>query len=218
MVYAAAARSRHVVDIELLPIGLHTDAADLRSTIQGRVDTIDIERYDAVVLGRRGYHLFASLLGDSVSREILDQEIDFPIWISRHCEEGRRNVLLCVDGSEQSLRMADHAGFMLENEDRHSVTLFHVDTGHGMNVDAVMDEARRKLVENGVGEERIKNEVVRSNRVVRSVHETIHREAYAAVGVGRVGLEKGRLKGWLMGSTPLKLLEDLEKATLWVSR
>ncbi|MBD3242689.1 MAG: DUF1638 domain-containing protein [Chitinivibrionales bacterium] len=51
LVYAAAARSRHVVDIELLPIGLHADAADLRRKIQERIDAVAAGSYDAVVLG-----------------------------------------------------------------------------------------------------------------------------------------------------------------------
>lgn len=49
--YLAAATSPHVVDVELLRIGLHDVPADLRGTLQDAVDAADPARYDAVALG-----------------------------------------------------------------------------------------------------------------------------------------------------------------------
>lgn len=49
--YLAAARSRHVVDVELLRRGLHEIPADLRSRLQAMIDETDATTYDAVVLG-----------------------------------------------------------------------------------------------------------------------------------------------------------------------
>ena len=85
-----------------------------------------IGHYDAVVLGRRGYLVFECFLQDSVTREILDRKIDFPIWVCRQFEENRKNVLLCVDGSKQSLHIADHVGFVLKDEEEHTVTILHI--------------------------------------------------------------------------------------------
>lgn len=174
--------------------------------------------YSAVVLGRRGYLIFESILSDSVTRQILDRAIDFPIWICRHPEENRKNVLLCVDGSSASLRMVDHVGFMLGGEEEHSVTLFHVDTEQGEGVDAIMGEARRKLVENRIPEGRIDSIVVQSaiTGVAKKIMEEAEAKSYAAVGVGRVGIQKGRIKEWLIGSRTMKLVESVEKAALWI--
>lgn len=175
--------------------------------------------YDAVVLGRRGYILFESTLSSSVTREILDRDIDFPIWICRRHEENRRNVLLCVDGSIASLRMVDHVGFMLRDENEHSVTLFHVDTGEGESTEAIMSEARRKLLDNWISDGRIQSLVVASaiTGVAKSILDEAETKSYAAIGVGRVGIKKGRLKEWLIGSRTMKLVESLEKSALWVS-
>lgn len=174
--------------------------------------------YDAVVLGRRGYAIFENVLADSVTKEILDHDIDFPLWISRRPEEDRKNVLLCVDGSEPSLRIADHVGFMLKNEEEHSVTVFYVDTGEGANVESVLEGTKKELMKNGLPEERINTSVVRASRVVKTILEETEKKAYAVVAVGRVGVKKGLLKGWLVGSRSMKLLESLEKASLWVSK
>jgi nucleotide-binding universal stress UspA family protein len=174
--------------------------------------------YDAVVLGRRGYTIFESVMCNSVSKEIMDKNIDFPLWICRHPEEGRKNVLLCVDGSEASLRMADHVGFMLQDEEEHSVTLLTVDTGETSNIQAGLEEAKKKLTANGVHDGRIQSLVVRSPRVAKTILEETDRNSFGVVGMGRVGLQKGMMKEWLIGSRTVKLLENLEKAVLWVSR
>lgn len=50
--YLCAARSRHVVDVELYRKGLHNTPAELRARLQARIDAVCYEeRYDAVVLG-----------------------------------------------------------------------------------------------------------------------------------------------------------------------
>jgi hypothetical protein len=49
--YLAAATSPHIVDVELLRIGLHDVPGNLRTTLQEAVDAADPARYDAVVLG-----------------------------------------------------------------------------------------------------------------------------------------------------------------------
>lgn len=173
--------------------------------------------YDSVVLGKRGYSAFENLFSSSVTKRIMEDDIDFPIWISRLPEHGRRNVLLCVDGSDAGLRIADHVGFMLKDEDQ-MVTILHVDTGHKENGDAILHEAHEKLTANEVAKERIEMSVIRSHRVVHTILEEVERKAYAVVAVGRVGEQKSKISDWLIGSRSMKLLENMEKAVLWVSK
>lgn len=115
--------------------------------------------------------------------------------------------------------MVDHVGFMLKGENDHSVTLFHVDIGEGESKEAIMSEARRRLFDNWVSDGRIHSLVAAS--AITGVAKTILHEAqakgYAAVGVGRVGINGGSLKEWLVGSRTIKLVESIEKAALWVS-
>jgi hypothetical protein len=175
--------------------------------------------YDAVILGRRGYSLFEKSFSNSVSREILDRDIDFPLWVCRRPEEGRKNVLLCVDDSEPSMRIADHVGFILSQEEEHAVTLLHVDSGEGKDVQRLIEQAKARLTENHVPHERIRTLVVRSTKVVKAILEESDKGAYAAVAVGRGGSQpKGMLQRWLMGSRSMALLEVLDKAALWVSK
>jgi hypothetical protein len=49
--YLNAARSPHIVDIELLKRGLHNTPALLRQQLQERVDQADNQGYDALLLG-----------------------------------------------------------------------------------------------------------------------------------------------------------------------
>jgi nucleotide-binding universal stress UspA family protein len=176
-------------------------------------------KYDAVVLGRRGYALFESVFSTSVTKEILDRRIDIPIWICKRPEENSRNVLLCVDGSQSSLRMVDHAGFMLRDENDHAITLFYVDTGEGASKETILNEARKKLLENWISDGRVHTVVTASTitGVAKTILEEAESKGYAAVGVGRVGVEKGHLQEWLVGSRTMKLLEKMEKSALWVS-
>ncbi len=176
--------------------------------------------YDAVVLGRRGYVVFEKMLATSVSREIMDRsDIGFPLWICRRPEEGRKNVLLCVADGEPSMHIADHAGFILEREEQHTVTLFHVDDGTGADKEAILEKARQKLIDNGVSGERIKRKIVSTSKVVAAILEESRRGEYAAVAVGRGGSSaKGVFHKWVIGSRSMKLLESIEKAALWVSK
>jgi hypothetical protein len=175
--------------------------------------------YDAVILGRRGYALFESVFATSVTKDILNRDIQIPIWICKRPEESRRNVLLCVDGSQSSLRMVDHVGFMLSDENDHAVTLFYVDTGEGEGKEAILNEARKKLLEKWISDGRVKTVVTASaiTGVAKTILEEAETKGYAAVGVGRVGVEKGHLQEWLVGSRTMKLLEKMEKSALWVS-
>lgn len=173
--------------------------------------------YDSVVLGKRGYGALQNLFCDSVTRKLMEGNIDFPIWISRLPEEDRRNVLLCVDGSDASLRIADHVGFMVKEED-HVIRVLHVDTGQGNNVEMILNAAREKLIVNGIPEARMEMTVIRSHGVVQTILTEADRGDYAVVAVGRVGHQKGGISGWLIGSRSMRLLEHLEKAVLWVSK
>jgi hypothetical protein len=51
--YLSAARSPHIVDIELFRRGLHNEPADLRARLQARVDALGApdNHYDAIVMG-----------------------------------------------------------------------------------------------------------------------------------------------------------------------
>jgi hypothetical protein len=50
-VYYFASSSPHIIDIEMLEIGLHNTPEKLRSALQEKIDSVDPEKYQSVVLG-----------------------------------------------------------------------------------------------------------------------------------------------------------------------
>ena len=67
--------------------------------------------YDAIVLGKRASYTLQWLVeqpADETAKAIIkDSSISTPIWICPDPEKGQKNVLVCVDGSEGSLRGSD---------------------------------------------------------------------------------------------------------------
>lgn len=50
LVYLCAARSKHVIDVELFRLGLHQEPDDLRARLQERINDVAGEDYDAILL------------------------------------------------------------------------------------------------------------------------------------------------------------------------
>jgi hypothetical protein len=50
MVYLCAAQSPHLVDVELVRIGLHNEPINLRGLLQQKIDAISSKEFDAIVL------------------------------------------------------------------------------------------------------------------------------------------------------------------------
>lgn len=136
--------------------------------------------YDAVVSGRRYLGWLEQTYTTSVSRGLLGEEIAFPLWVCHQPEPDLSDVLLCVDGSGENLRMADHVGFMLATPgaEHHTVTLLHCrepenGAGHGaaaahgpvglpgmadapLSGEEAIAAARDAVLANGVDESRVR--------------------------------------------------------------
>jgi nucleotide-binding universal stress UspA family protein len=170
--------------------------------------------YDALVLGRRGISRLEELINDSVSMRVLEQERKSPIWICREPDPGRTNVLLCVDGSEPALHIADHVGFMVQNEDAHTITLFHVNLPGNKN-QAIVDQAREELIKNGIASERIKVKTVAGSNADQLIAQEASNGKYAIVAAGYAEKPKSGL--FRLGSTSKKLCYNLKGAALWLT-
>jgi nucleotide-binding universal stress UspA family protein len=170
--------------------------------------------YDAIILGRRGISRLEELINDSVSMRVLEQERKSPIWMCREPEPGRRNVLLCVDGSEPAIHIADHVGFMLKNEDSHSIALFHV-SPRGAQGTAVLDRAKEELVKNGIAPERIKYAQASGSNTDQLILKEAESGKYAVVAAGYA--EKPKEGLFRLGSTSKKLAYNLKGAALWLT-
>jgi nucleotide-binding universal stress UspA family protein len=169
--------------------------------------------YDAVVLGRRGISRLEELINDSVSIQVLEASRKAPIWVCRHTEPDRRNVLVCVDGSEESLRMVDHAGFFLADEDAHSLTMFQVNQGEA-EPESVFRQARERLQEHAIPKSRITEKTVEASNAAAAIEAEAKAGAYSAVAVGYAG--KGRRGLISIGSTATKLVYSMTGSALWI--
>lgn len=177
--------------------------------------------YDALVLGRRSLGWLEESFGAGVSRGVLEQRASAPLWVCRDIAEGRRGVLLCVDGSPSSLAMADHVGYMLDQERRHRVTLLTV-TGPapeapGQAVEA-MEGAMAALLANGFPEDMVDAKMISSENVGPTLLSEAEEGQYAVVAMGRTGVGLGRYPGLFLGSASDYLYQHLQGASLWVCR
>ncbi len=196
--------------------------ASRKGVVREIIDEAQSGMYDAVVLGRRAYSWFEGLFENSVAHEMLWKAIDFPLWICRRSPQiPRRNVLLCVDGSDASVRMADHVGFMLSDQARHKITVFHVAEKRfqfGEKVDAVFNRVEEVLLENGMSEDRIEFKVVRSDNVPKAVLTEKKMGKYAVIALGKRGNAPARMEGFFPSSLSIRLLRLVEGTALWIGK
>ena len=192
-----------------------------RGTVQELVDEAHNGLYDALVLGKRALTWFEGVFENSVTHEMLWQEIDFPIWICRKPpSRPRHDILLCLDGSDASLRMVDHAAYMLAGEPDHSFTLFHVAENFHNNPSArLFDQGLALLSDNGISEDRVEMKVVTGGNPVKATLKEAAEGRYSAVGVGRHNeADPGPMQAMFPSSVTTRLLRQMTDAALWISK
>ena len=173
--------------------------------------------YDAVVLGQKGYMGLEDLLQQSVSKQLLGQVFSFPLWLCRMPERDRRNVLLCVDGSKPSLRMADHAGYMLSGEPGHDLTMLRVlKKGQQDDSEEIFAASLEKIVKEGTEASRVTSKVCQAESVSQAILREAEQGRYSAVALGRTGSGSGLMGRIFFGSVSGELFKEIKGAALWV--
>ena len=170
--------------------------------------------YDAVVIGRRGLSMLEKVFDESVSEDVFQQSFTFPLWLCRSADPARKNILLYVDGSETSYRMADHVGFILNGETKHRVTILIVD--EKKNANRILAKTIELLVHNGFPEAFIEKQVVEKGNPAKLIMEEADKKRYAAVALGRSGGETNPLKRLFKGEVCHALFKEIEGAALWL--
>jgi nucleotide-binding universal stress UspA family protein len=176
--------------------------------------------YDAVILGKRASYTLQWIFdrpADETALSILNSSsVVIPFWICPEPEPGRKNVLVCVDGSENSYRAVDHAAYILSRQEQHSVTLFHVDNGAGLNQDAIFDQSIKILRDHDVTDERIKRDTTWGISIPATIMGYADKGGFAAIAVGLQGQDQGLLKSLnFAGGTASSLIKRIEKMSLW---
>jgi len=176
--------------------------------------------YDAIILGKRASYTLQWLFerpADEIAQSILkDSNLTTPVWVCPKIEVNRKNVLLCVDGSDNSFRAVDHVGFILSRQDQHTVTLLHVKDGTGPESHQIFSRAEKLLHHHKISDKRIETVSTWGFSVTGTIQGILDRHHHAAVAVGLHGNESGVLREFnLAGDTTSKLISKIENASIW---
>jgi hypothetical protein len=176
--------------------------------------------YDAIVLGKRASYtlqwFFERPAEETALKIIQDKSLTSPLWICPETETGRQNVLVCVDGSEGSYRAVDHVGYVLSLQDQHSITLFHVENGTGLDTKEIFKKSTRILHSHNIADGRINTDTTWGLNVAGSIIGYAKNTGVAAIAVGLQGVDGGILKRMhLAGGTTASLIQKAEKISLW---
>jgi nucleotide-binding universal stress UspA family protein len=175
--------------------------------------------FDAVVLGRRGLTRFEELFEKSTVSKLMDERLRIPIWTCRKPARYTRNMLLCVDGSEQSIRAAEHAARMVADEPKHLISILHVydlENEKPFDSDSIINRTRAVLQGAGVPNERIRESVERGSSPASVILDKANKHKYAAVAMGRTGADKAPLLDIFIGSTSTRVVRSLTGAAAWL--
>lgn len=176
--------------------------------------------YDAVIFGRRATLRLENFLDASASAEMLEAKFNFPLWLCRDVEYQRQGVLLCVDDSEAFRRMADHVGFILQGETKHTVTLLRImkKSEAPEKPEGLFSDAISTLEDNGFPTRLIRTRLEVSDDVPGAILREAERGRYAAVAVGRTAKRSGTLSMLFKSSVTVQLFRKISGPALWVSR
>ena len=198
----------------------------------------DTSEVDAVMVSTKGRSRLQAFFMGEVAGNLLEHCPQSPIWLLEPVVK-KKNVLVCVDDSENALRAVDHAGFMLSGTDA-SVILFHTKrhlrrfipkeviedapeleelwkNAAGEQIAPVMQKANDILLQAGLKEDQISTKIVDGSRsAADDILKAAKRYECGTIVMGRRGLTG--VKELIMGSVTRKVLEDLDEKAVWIVR
>jgi nucleotide-binding universal stress UspA family protein len=197
---------------------------------------VESKRADAVLITTRGRSRLEAFFMGEVSAKLLEYCRVCPVWILEGAVRSKK-VLIAIDSSENALRAADHAGFMLSGADC-EVTLFHTmrhlrrfvplevleeapeleelwKSKAGQEIEPYMKKAREMLLEAGLSETQISTKVVEGSRsAANDILEEARSDGYGTIVLGRRGLSG--VKEFFMGSVTSKVLQNSTGLAVWI--
>ena len=176
--------------------------------------------YDAVVLGKRASYALQWLVerpADEIAQSILKgNALYIPLWVCPEVSSEKKNVLVCLDGSDSSYRAVDHVAYMLAHQEQHNITLFYVKTAEGSDYDSYVAKANKILREHGVAESRVRVSSSWGLSVAGTILGKAKSEKYAAIALGLCGNDHGLLKDFnLAGGTTSTIISKVENCSVW---
>lgn len=191
--------------------------------------------YDAIVVGRRGLSRVQKAFMGSVTAKLVEHSRVIPVWVV-DANVTSTTIMVAVDGSESSLRAVDHLSFMVGENPKIKVTLFHVmprlrdycvidfdDKDAGIDqviaqgdkryIDHFYAHVRKKFREAGIQENQIEIKVTRcAVNVGKAIVDEARKGNYGTVVIGR----RGAGKAFFMGSVSRYVLDRTSNRALWL--
>jgi hypothetical protein len=126
-----------------------------------------------------------------------------------------------MDGSDAAARMADHVGFILAPDTRHSVTLL-VAGKKGSDLEekavGIFGLGKEILLKHGLAQDLIKTKLIADSDISGAIKKEADQGRYAVVALGRRSRYQGLLGRIMKGSVCGDLFPVLSGAALWVSQ
>lgn len=174
---------------------------------------------DAIVLGRRASYTFQWIFDrpadETFQAMIKEQSCVSPLWICPDVDPSRKNVLLCIDGSENGCRAVDHVGFILSSQEQHEITLLHVENSVGTDCVEFFRRAEAILQTHKIDAKRINRNVIWGASVSNTILTEIQTGNFAVVALGMGGQKQREGRSRMAGGTTAKLISKIEKTSLW---
>lgn len=171
-------------------------------------------KYDAVVLGRRGLSMLGEAFEEKISKDLFNTRFTFPIWLCRSSNPVKKNVLLYLDGSETSFRMADHVGHVLSLEKKHRLDILISDKD--AQEESIMKKCKTILSGHQFPEGLIRQQTTNSENVAKVILDAVEKEQYATVALGRSGQKRNPLLRLFKGPVCSVLFKELKDTSLWI--
>ena len=191
---------------------------------------------DAILINTRGRSRLEAFFMGETARKVLEFAKASPVWLVKGTVKSKE-VLIAMDSSENALRAADHAGFMLAGTDC-QITLFHSkrdlirfvpkellenaaeleelwENAAGKEIAPNMKKAKEMLIHAGVDETRISTKVVDGSRSAAvDILKEARRGDYGTIAMGRRGLSG--VKEYWLGSITRKVLDNFDNMAVWI--
>jgi len=191
---------------------------------------------DALIVTRRGRSRLDAFLSGEISSKILDYCLTCPVWVVEGGVQSNK-VLIAMDSSENGIRAADHAGFMLAGTDC-KITLFHSKrhlrrfvpqevieaapeleelwrNKAGEQIGPYIEKGKDVLIQAGLREEQISTKIVDGSRSAAvDILKEARSNSFGTIVIGRKG--HSSVKEYFMGSTTSKVLQNSGGWAVWV--
>ena len=191
---------------------------------------------DSMLISAKGRSRLEAFFSGEVANKILEYCNVSPVWVVEGSVKSKK-VLIAMDGSQNALRSADHAGFMLCGTDC-QLTLFHSKrhlrrfvpqeiieaapeleelwkNKAGEQIAPYMKRAKEMLLEAGIPEAQLTTKVVDGGRDAASdILQEARSGDYGTIVVGRRG--HSGVREFSMGSTASKVLQNHAGMAVWI--